>query len=76
MIHDWMLDHLRFDDGFIKDGPNNERRGWAFTYNQGTWVGGLLELYKITRDEKYRETAVDLMDLYPLYHRMGCVGET
>ena len=62
MIHDWMLDHLRFDDGFIKDGPNNERRGWAFTYNQGTWVGGLLELYKITRDEKYRETAVDLMD--------------
>ena len=62
MIYEWMLTHSRFDDGFIKDGPHNEQRGWAFTYNQGTWVGGLLELFKITGDEKYREIAVDLMD--------------
>lgn len=62
MIHDWMLTHSRFDDGFIKDSPGNDNRGWTFSYNQGTWVGGLLELYKITKDEKYRETAVDLMD--------------
>lgn len=62
MIYEWMLTHSRFDDGFIKDAPNNENRGWAFTYNQGTWVGGLLELYKITGDEKYRDVAVDLMD--------------
>lgn len=62
MIYEWMLTHSRFDDGFIKDAPNNETRGWAFTYNQGTWVGGLLELYRITRDRKYYDVAVDLMD--------------
>lgn len=62
MIYEWMLTHSRFDDGFIKDGPGNEQRGWAFSYNQGTWVGGLLELFKITKEEKYREIAVDLMD--------------
>lgn len=61
-IYEWMLTHSRFDDGFIKDGPNNDNRGWAFTYNQGTWVGGLMELYKITKDEKYRDIAVVLMD--------------
>lgn len=61
-IHDWMLTHSRFDDGFIKDSPHNEDCGWTFSYNQGTWVGGLLELYKITGDEKYRQTAVELMD--------------
>lgn len=62
MIYEWMLTHSRFDDGFIKDAPGNEQRGWAFTYNQGTWVGGLLELFKITGEEEYRDIAVDLMD--------------
>lgn len=62
MIHDWMLTHSRFDDGFIKDAPGNDNRGWTFSYNQGTWVGGLLELYKITGEEKYRTTATELMD--------------
>lgn len=62
MIYEWMLTHSRFEDGFIKDGPKNENRGWAFTYNQGTWVGGLLELYRITQDRKYYDVAVDLMD--------------
>lgn len=62
MIFDWMLTHSRFDDGFIKDAPGNDNRGWAFSYNQGTWVGGLLELYRITQEQKYYDIAVDLMD--------------
>ncbi|MCM1110738.1 MAG: hypothetical protein NC336_05990 [Clostridium sp.] len=62
MIFDWMLTHSRFDDGFIKDAPDNDNRGWVFTYNQGTWVGGLLELYRITREQKYYDIAVDLID--------------
>lgn len=62
MIFDWMLTHSRFDDGFIKDAPDNNNRGWTFTYNQGTWIGGLLELYRITQEQKYYDIAVDLLD--------------
>ncbi len=62
MIFDWMLTHSRFDDGFIKDSPGNNDRGWTFTYNQGTWIGGLLELYRITQEQKYYDIAVDLLD--------------
>ncbi len=62
MIFDFMLRHNLFDDGFVKDGPEQPSRGWAFTYNQGTWVGGLLGLYKATKDKTYYDIAVDLMD--------------
>lgn len=62
MIYEWMLTHSRFEDGFIKDAPDNDNRGWVFSYNQGTWVGGLLELYRITGEQKYYDVAVDLMD--------------
>lgn len=62
MIFEFMYEHNLFDDGFVKDGPENENRGWAFTYNQGTWVGGLLGLYKATGDQKYYDIATDLMD--------------
>lgn len=62
MIFEFMLKHNLFDDGFVKDGPEQPSRGWAFTYNQGTWVGGLMGLYEITKDKKYYDIAVDLMD--------------
>lgn len=62
MIFEFMLAHNLFDDGFVKDGPEQPSRGWAFTYNQGTWVGGLMGLYKATGDKKYYDIAVDLMD--------------
>lgn len=62
MIYDFMVKHNLFSDGFVKDSPSQDNRGWTFTYNQGTWVGGLMELYKATDDQKYYDTAVDLLD--------------
>ncbi|MBD5233952.1 MAG: hypothetical protein HDS65_07235 [Bacteroidales bacterium] len=61
-IYEFMLAHNLFEDGFVKDSPAQENRGWAFTYNQGTWVGGLLELYRATKNQEYYDVAVDLLD--------------
>ena len=62
-IYDYMYDHSRFADGVVKDHATLEDHEVTFSYNQGTWVGGLLELYKITGEEHYRTTATDLLDL-------------
>ena len=62
-IYEYMRDHSRFPDGVVKDTPQNNNHEVTFSYNQGTWVGGLLELYKITGEEHYRQTATDLLDL-------------
>ena len=62
-IYDYMYAHNRFPDGVIKDNATNDNHEVTFSYNQGTWVGGLLELYTITGEEHYRQTATDLMDL-------------
>ncbi len=62
-IYQFMYDKCRFPDGVVKDHTGNNNHEVTFSYNQGTWVGGLLELYKITGEEHYRQTATDLMDL-------------
>jgi predicted alpha-1,6-mannanase (GH76 family) len=62
-IYEYMYTHNRFPDGVIKDHATYEDHEVTFSYNQGTWVGGLLELYKITGEEHYRTTATDLLDL-------------
>ena len=79
MIFDFMYEHNLFEDGFVKDAPANDNRGWTFTYNQGTWLGGLLELYRVTGDKKYHDIAVDLIDKIissPWYspHGVMCEG--
>lgn len=38
--------------GVIWDGYGNYNEGMLLTYNQGTWLGGCLELYNITQDKK------------------------
>lgn len=79
MIFDFMYEHNLFSDGFVKDAPANDNRGWTFTYNQGTWVGGLLELYRITKDKKYYDIAVDLLDKSMdsrWYSPRGIMGES
>lgn len=62
-IYQFMYDKCRFPDGVVKDHTGNNNHEVTFSYNQGTWVGGLLELYKITGEEHYRQTATELMDL-------------
>lgn len=57
-IWEWTNSHLLFDNGVVKDAYLNDNFGWSFTYNQGTWMGACLELYKITGEEKYRDAAL------------------
>ncbi|MDR1808938.1 MAG: discoidin domain-containing protein, partial [Prevotella sp.] len=55
----WMDQYL-YDasSGYIWDGYNNYNVGNVYTYNIGTWLGGCMELYLITGDEKYINRAV------------------
>jgi predicted alpha-1,6-mannanase (GH76 family) len=62
-IYEYMYSHSRFPDGVVKDHATHTDHEVTFSYNQGTWVGGLLELYKISGEEHYRTTATELLDL-------------
>ncbi len=47
-------------DNIGADGTKNT--SWKFTYNQGTFMGAALELYKITKDVTYLNDAVKAAD--------------
>ncbi len=51
-------------DNITKGGVKNTY--WKFTYNQGTFLGAALELYKITKDVAYLDDAIKAAD-YTLY---------
>lgn len=57
-IYDWMAVSLVNEYGGVWDGYGNYNEGMLLTYNQGTWLGGCLELYNITRDKKYYYSAL------------------
>ncbi|MFV0467582.1 MAG: glycoside hydrolase family 76 protein [Dysgonomonas sp.] len=62
-IFTWMNDSLIFEDtGLVKDGYGNNQLSWTLTYNQGTWIGACLELYKITNEQKYYDIAMRTAD--------------
>jgi predicted alpha-1,6-mannanase (GH76 family) len=62
-IFDWMNGNLIFETtGLVKDGFGNEQHSWTLTYNQGTWIGACLELYKITNEQKYYDIAMRTAD--------------
>lgn len=44
--------------GIVWDGYGNFNEGMVLTYNQGTWLGGALELYTITGDAQMRKDAI------------------
>lgn len=59
----WLQNTLvQKDTQFIEDGINRNDDGkidtqWRFTYNQGVYIGALLEFYSVTQDEKYLQQA-------------------
>ena len=42
----------------VWDGYGNTSETAIYTYNQGTWLGGALELYTITKDEQCLKDAI------------------
>lgn len=63
-IYTWLKDSLyNKSTGWVYDGINSDNDGkknttWKFTYNQGTFIGAALELYKATNDAGYLNDAI------------------
>ena len=64
-IYNWQKEVLyNPSSGWVYDGINSDNDGkknttWKFTYNQGTFIGAALELYKITNDASYLNDAIN-----------------
>ncbi|EPI01526.1 glycosyl hydrolase family 76 [Enterococcus faecalis 13-SD-W-01] len=60
----WMKEKLVHPDSqFVEDGINRNGDGkldeqWRFTYNQGVYIGALLEFYQVTKEQTYLEEAL------------------
>jgi predicted alpha-1,6-mannanase (GH76 family) len=58
-IYDWqktyVVDGTR---GLVWDAYGNTNEGNIYTYNQGTYIGAGLELYRITKEAAYRDEAL------------------
>jgi len=58
-LYDWMYENLVDKDrGVVWDGYGNFNESNVYTYNIGTWIGGCLELWKITKEQKYLDNAI------------------
>jgi len=60
----WMREHLvNPETKFVEDGINRNGDGkvdvqWQFTYNQGVYIGALIEFFHVTKDPTYLEEAL------------------
>lgn len=66
-IYAWQWQYLfNNENGAVYDNLNTTtgeiNKNWIFTYNQGTFLGAALELYKITGDKAYLNDAVKAAD--------------
>lgn len=58
-IYNWQRANLvEAARGVVWDGYGNTKESSIYTYNQGTWLGGALELYTITKDDQCLKDAV------------------
>jgi predicted alpha-1,6-mannanase (GH76 family) len=44
--------------GLVYDAYGNTKETDMYTYNQGTWIGSGLEMYRITKEQRYLDDAV------------------
>lgn len=60
-IYNWEKFTL-FNNGIVYDHINNQtgeiQKNWIFTYNQGTFIGSAVELYKIFNEKNYLNDAI------------------
>lgn len=62
--YSWLKENLvDTETGLVWDGINREGnaaidKNWMFTYNQGTFTGAAVELWRITGDQKYLDDAM------------------
>ncbi|EOH89693.1 glycoside hydrolase family 76 protein [Enterococcus villorum] len=60
----WMKENLVQEDSkFVEDGINRMGDGkidyqWKFTYNQGVYIGVLIEFYHVTKEQEYLDEAL------------------
>lgn len=63
-IYAWVKDSLyNKNTGWVYDGINDKNDGkrnttWKFTYNQGTFIGAAVELFKLTNESSYLSDAI------------------
>lgn len=58
-IYNWMNYYIvDATTGYVWDAYNNFNVSNVYTYNIGTWMGGCLELYLITGEQRYLDKAV------------------
>lgn len=61
---DWMRKYLvdpntQFaEDGINRNGDGKVDTQWQFTYNQGVYIGALIEFYRITKNEQFLKDAL------------------
>ncbi|WP_274365730.1 glycoside hydrolase family 76 protein [Paenibacillus thermotolerans] len=75
-IFEWQTKHLvdpvsgNVYDGLVleENGTIHVNTNWIFTYNQGTYLGTAVELYKITGDERYLASAEKTAEAALDYH--------
>ncbi|MCX7968144.1 MAG: prepilin-type N-terminal cleavage/methylation domain-containing protein [Armatimonadetes bacterium] len=58
-LYKWVKSNLLSPDGLVYDHVRRDGSvvRWVFTYNQGTFIGAAVELYRITKDKAYLEDA-------------------
>ena len=67
-IYSWLKETLyNKSSGWVYDGINSENDGkrnesWKFTYNQGSFIGAAIELFKITKNMAFLNDAVQAAD--------------
>jgi predicted alpha-1,6-mannanase (GH76 family) len=66
-IYDWEKEYLfNTSNGAVYDNIDSRtgtvQKSWIFTYNEGTFLGSALELYKITGEKGYLNDAVKAAD--------------